>query len=117
MALDYSRVIKEVNEVAENAGKEWLANAKPKYGVVGYKNSQMLDLCGNAHIRIKDARTKFGKYIKNLTDEQGAITVPLFTSLRYRQEYGLHMAMVEAGIKLLNEKYCITDVYNWNYID
>lgn len=117
MGIDYSQVIKEVNEVAFLAGAEWLANARPKYVVEGYEDSPMLDLCGNAHIRVKDARTKFGRYIKSISDKHGALTVPLTSEFRYRQEHGLQMAMVKAGIKLLKEKYDITDVYNWNYID
>jgi len=112
----FENAIKDASEAAQKAGDEWMANAQPKYVVIGYEDSPMLDLCGNAHIQVTDGRTKFGKYLKQ-DSWKSNITVPLNTSYSGRQEYGLKVAMAEAALKVLTEKYSLKKLRVWSYID
>jgi len=112
----FKNVIIAAQYAAQEAGDEWIKNAKPKYVVMGYENSPMLDLCGNAHVRIDDGRTKFAKYLKEDDRCFGANTVPLNTSYSGRQEHGLKLAIAEAALKVLQD-FGIKKCYIWEYID
>jgi len=112
----FAKAIKDATKAAQKAGDVWMENAKPKYVVVGYEDSPMLDMCGNAHIRVADGRTSFGKYLKKGT-WKSSITVPLETTYRYRQEHGLKVAMAKAGMKVLVDEYGFKKLTIWDYID
>jgi len=125
----YAKAIEDANEAALKAGKEWMEAAiarGPAYSVhnsdlfgnsdpnpVGY----MLDMCGNAHVRVRDGRTKFAKYLKRVCKEKYTITVPIVNELKRRQEYGLMVAMAEAAKRVLEEDYLIKGLSLWTYID
>ena len=113
----FKEAIAEANDAAIKAGDEWMANAKPKYVVSGYEDTPMLDLCGNAHVRVNDARTKFYKYLKNTYGKTYTQTVPLAAKYRGRQEHGLKCAIAGAGMKVLTGKYKIKGLIFWEYID
>jgi len=112
----FFKAIEDASHAAQMAGDEWMKNAKPKYVVVGYEDEPMLDLCGNAHVKVTDGRTAFGKYLKQ-DSWKSTITVPLKTTYTYRQEHGLKVAMAEAALKVLTEKYGIKKLSIWSYID
>lgn len=116
MKTDFNQAIKDATKAAIKAGDEWMENAQPKYVVVGYEDSPMLDLCGNAHVRSTDGRTAFGKYLKSL-DRYCCDTVPLDTRYNGRQEHGLKVAMAKAALKVLTEDYGIKKLRIWDYID
>jgi hypothetical protein len=112
----FAEIILEASLAGQKAGDEWLKNAKPKYVISGFEDSPLLDLCGNAHIRTNDGRTKFGKYLKK-RKRTSAITVPLNTQYAFRQEHGLQVAIAKAALKVLQDKYGIPKLYIWDYID
>lgn len=125
----YAKAIEDANEAAYEAGKAWLEAAMasgPAYSVhsadiFGNCNPSpidyMLDLCGNAHVRVRDGRSKFAKYLKRAYREKYNITVPIVNKLKYRQEHGLMVAMAEAAKKVLEEDYLIKGLSIWSYID
>jgi hypothetical protein len=113
----FEKALLEANEAAIKAGDEWMANAKPKYVVSGYEDSPLLDLCGNAHVRVRDGRTKFFKYLKKNCSPFGPVTVPLAEKYRGRQEHGLKVAIASAGLEVLSKKYGIKKLELWDYID
>lgn len=113
----FEEVLAKAQEAAQKAGDEWMANATPKYVVRGYEDSPMLDLCGNAHIRVYDGRTKFYKYlVKTYGKHLSFITVPLNTTYSGRQEYGLKMAIASAALNVLSGAG-IKKLRLWDYID
>jgi len=114
--INFAIAIDEASKAAQKAGDEWMANAKPKYVVRGYEDSPMLDLCGNAHVRCDDGRTRFAKYLKQYKPF-GAATVPLNTTYSGRQEHGLKVAMARAAYDVLANQYGIKKLYVWDYID
>lgn len=114
---EYTKAIEEAQIAAQKAGDDWLANAKPKYVVRGYEDSPMLDMCGNAHVRVDDGRTKFFKFLKKTYKTPYTQTVPIHGTYRGRQEHGLKVAMAGAALEVLTGKYKIPKLYMWEYID
>ena len=112
----FLKLVEDANIAAEQAGKIWLEEAKPKYAVVGYEDSPLLDLCGNAYVRIDDGRTKFAKFLKEEYDKFGTTTVPIYNQYRGRQEHGLNVAMARAACKVLVDNG-IKKCYVWDWID
>jgi len=112
----FEKAIEDASQAGQKAGDEWMKNAKPKYVVVGYEDTPMLDLCGNAHVRVTDGRTKFAKYLKQ-DSWKSTITVPITTTYRMRQEHGLQLAIAKAALEVLTTKYGFKNLRIWDYID
>lgn len=115
------KIVQEALDAANKAGDFWMAAAAPKYVVsdsYGRSLGTMLDLCGNAHLQFKDKRSKnYKDFLKaDLVRKSGNGVVELHHNYNHRQEYGLHMACVEAAKKVFEDN-CITDVRIWSYID
>ena len=114
-------IAQEALDAANKAGDLWMALASPKYVVTdgrGRSQGTMLDLCGNAHLQFKDKRSKnYKDFLKaNLVRRSGNGVVELNYRYTHRQEYGLHMACVEAAKKVFEDNG-IADVRIWSYID
>lgn len=113
----FNDIVLLANVAAEEAGQIWLENAKPKYVVVGYEDSPMLDLCGAAYVRIDDGRTKFAKYLKEFHNKRtSTTTLPIRNQYSGRQEHGLNVAMATAAVKVLIA-HGIKKCYVWQWID
>ena len=120
--LDPLAIVNEAVAAANAAGALWMAAAKPKYvptdALTGYRYPAMLDLCGNAHLQVRDKRSKNYKlFVKlGLVRKTGNGVIELPHSYKVRQEHGLQMACIEAAKKVF-EANGITDVRIWDYID
>ncbi len=112
----FQKIVVDANAAARIAGDEWMKNAKPKYVVVGYEDSPLLDLCGNAYVRIDDGRTKFAKFLKKEYPKNGSVLLPIHNRYTSRQEYGLNVAMAKAAWKVLIDNG-IKKCYVWEWID
>lgn len=104
----------------DKAGDEWMEKATargPKYMVDGNPEWTMLDLCGNAHVQVKDGRSAFSKFLKRL-DEHNRYNVTVPKSRKYigRQEYGLAQAIARAQMEYLVEAG-ISGLRIWEYVD
>ena len=131
---EFNVILKEANEAAEKASCEWLAHATsagPKYAVYssfsiddnGVEVGTMLDVCGNAHITVKDKRTVFSKLLNKYymkvdpwQAKRSNQTVLIDYSNKYRQEYGLHVAAAKAALEVLT-KHGVKGLKLWTYID
>lgn len=119
----HEEIFTEAFIAAEKAGEEWMKNATIKYKVVdsfsGKEVGELLDCCGNAWIRGIDKRSKFFKwYVKEFchTDyDKKYASFAIKTKYFFRQEMGLHVAMMNAACKVLNENSIKCYVYS--YID
>jgi len=111
-------IVYAAQAAAIEAGEKWMAEAEPKYIVGGNPDWTLLDLCGNAHVRTDDGRTRFAKFLKRLEPEGNryTITLPMRSKFSGRQEHGLKMAMARAALKVLSENN-IPKFYIWDYID
>lgn len=115
-------IAQEALEAANAAGDAWMAAAKPQFEVrdafTGRSQGTLLDLCGNAHVRFTDKRSKnYKAFVKaNLVRQTGNGVLELPHKYRMRQEHGLMMACAKAA-KAVLEKHGITDVRIWDYID
>lgn len=102
------------------AGDAWLAAATPKFTVSQNGNDvgRLLDLCGNAHLQFKDARTSnYKEFVKaGLVRKTGNKVVEIQHKHKWRQEHGLQVACVEAAREVF-KKHGVTDVRIWSYID
>lgn len=116
--MNVNDLILRATQAANTAGDEWMKNAKVRFAVMDGEQvvGQLLDVCGNAHVRFTDKRTKEYKAFKNAGHT--SITNVLYIPHKYkhRQEYGLHMACIEAAIKVLREEG-VTKLRVWSYID
>jgi hypothetical protein len=128
MNYDPITVAQEALKAANAAGHEWMKNASPKYRVFnadlftgepkGESIGEMLDLCGNAHLQFKDARTAdYKAFLKaGLVRRTGNKVVEIPHMWKRRQEHGLQMACIAAEVKVFH-KYGITNIRIWDYID
>ena len=120
--MNIQEMIDEASKAAEAAGKSWMEAAVPKYVVheelSGENFGTLLDMCGAAYVRVRDGRTKFARALKkHIGDYRGATTVPLETSYRRRQEYGLAVAQARAALMVLEGQYGIKGLYVWKWVD
>jgi hypothetical protein len=100
--------IRLATNAANEAGKEWLGKATPKFEVhdayTGKSYGTMLDNCGNAHVCIKDKRTANYKLLKRLGYVRGSNgIIEINHNYRSRQEHGLLLVCAEAAKKVLTE--------------
>lgn len=108
--------------VAANiAGEEWLKeHQSPAFEVVdhftGRRVGTMLDICGNAHVKVADKRSKFYKILRrlNMVDSQTGV-VSIIHRFRGRQEYGLQVAAAHAAYNYLTEAGYSCKI--WSYVD
>lgn len=106
-------ILAAANKAADEAGDEWLKNARPSVQVVQRANpfddtspiirayEPMLDVCGMAGITIRDRRTIFAKWVKANQGYNGI--VHLAHKHKGRQEWGLNDACVLAAFRVLTE--------------
>lgn len=133
MELDYTKenmelLLQTAIAAGNKAGDEWMANATPKYEVFdadiitgqirGPSRGQMLDLCGNAHIKVTDKRSKFYRSLKkfNLVKNEYTATLPIYHKYMHRQEYGLALAIMKAAMEVLTSNG-VKGIRIWEYID
>lgn len=116
-------IFQEATIAANTAGAAWMAKAAPKYGVYdsfsGNLQGTMLDLCGNAHVVVKDKRSAFFRACKKhgfFDTNMYSCTMPIHHEWKHRQEHGLQLACAKAAIKVLND-HNIYAVKIWDYID
>lgn len=119
--VPYKKMMNEATKAANEAGKDWLAKAKPTYVVTSAKTGKdlgyppMLDVCGFAHIEITDRRTAFARWIaKHQNDENRWVIVP--HHYRSRQELGLKEAVEGAALAVLI-KHGVKGIRLWSRID
>lgn len=119
--MNVQSIINEATNAANAAGKEWMDKATVAFLVKNESGNvvgELLDLCGNAHVRFTDKRSAAFKEFK----KAGAIrytdngVVEINHNYIGRQEYGLKIACAEAAKSVLN-KYGIDKIRVWSYID
>ena len=115
-----TELVMKSQAVGDKAGDRWMEKATahgPKYIVDGNPEWTMLDLCGNAHVQVKDGRSRFSKFLKGL-DEHNRYNVTVLKSRKYigRQEYGLAQAIARAQMEYL-VAHGITGLRIWEYVD
>ena len=110
----YEEVWVEAIAAAEQAGAEWMANARPKFRVVERGNplddnspitkdyGTMLDVCGFAYIELRDKRNKFVKWLRS-TGRASDFSVRIHTSWSPRQELGLAEATKGAALAVFRK--------------
>jgi hypothetical protein len=107
-------------EAGNKAGDLWLSKATTKFivrdGFTGKSCGTLLDLCGNAWVRITDKRTKFAKEAKKLGYAPTSSGSIFFPYKHRRQEMGLNEAMTEASFKVLKENG-VNGITVYSYID
>ena len=106
---DPQTLISEATVAANTAGEAWLAErlASGSHFMVvdGFSKREvgrMLDLCGNAHLKFKDKRTKIYKQFA----EAGHVDIASLSiphKFQGRQEHGLHVACMRAALKSLTD--------------
>jgi len=79
--MNVNDLILRATQAANTAGDEWMKNAKVRFAVMDGEQvvGQLLDVCGNAHVRFTDKRTKEYKAFKNAGHT--SITDVLYTFL------------------------------------
>ena len=121
------QIVTEATKAADEAGSAWMKSKLDEGvpgiitvvdGFTGRPVGRMLDLCGNAHLEIKDKRSKVYKEFKKagLIDEHGRATVTINHRYVARQEHGLHLACINAAKEIFIQNG-ITNVAIWSYID
>ena len=116
------QLVQEATVAANLAGDEWMEKAKPKYvpvnAISGYRYPPMLDLCGNAHVRFTDRRTKnYKDFVKaELVRASGNGVVEINHKYQFRQEHGLLLACAKAALAVM-EANGISNLRIWDWID
>ncbi len=106
MAKDFTLIFNQARVAAQAAGDAWIAkHTQPKYIVkdgTGRAVGEMLDLCGRWYVETK-LNTAFGRWIAKRS--QGGVSKWIHFGINheYRQEMGLHQAMAEAALKVLED--------------
>lgn len=121
----FDKIMKEATQAANEAGDKWVAeHTKPTIAIynadlfgnpVGKCVGQLLDVCGFAHVSIKDKRTSFAKYIKKIQDGYDGF-VSVHHKYRGRQEWGLNEECARAALKVFNS-YGIKGLNLYSRID
>ena len=97
--LTFSKILKEATESANKAGDKWIEeHTKPVWSVVdnfGKNVGTLLDVCGFGFVQIKDKRTSFSKYIKDIQNGYDN-SIQLNHKYRGRQEWSLNEATAYA---------------------
>lgn len=121
--MTYSDLVRKATEAANKAGQEWLAKAEARGAAWAVKqNGQtvgtLFDVCGNAHVRFSDKRSKqYKEFVSlSLVRATGNGVVEINHNYKPRQEYGLATACAEAAKKVLEEGG-IEGLRIWEYID
>ena len=122
------QVLADASAAADEAGDEWMRNAKPRYVVYNVdlngrrtdeKQEYLLDVCGNSHLVVKDKRSAFYKALVKfgLIHDRYTPTLPIETKYRFHQEMGLHEACMAAAKQVLVSYNLAQYVRTWTYID
>jgi hypothetical protein len=106
MAINYVELCEQARKAANEAGTAWLAQGLSWYP------------CGNAHVAVRDNRSRHAKEMKRLglVRSGGRYCVELNSEFRHRQEYYLRMACAKAALEVL-KKGGIDCLEIWEYID
>lgn len=126
--MNLVELIEKATIAANEAGATWLKNARPTYAVynadlltgkpLGRPLGEMLDLCGNAHVKFSDKRTKhYREFLRaGYVRRTGNGVVEIAHDWLGRQEYGLRLACATAAKKVLEESG-VTGLRIWEYIN
>ena len=119
--VPYKTMMREAVKAANDAGKAWLANAKPTYVVTSARTGRdlgyppMLDVCGFAHIEVTDRRTAFARWLaKHQDGDSSWVIIP--HQYRKRQELGLVTACESAALKVFSD-HSIQGLRFWSKVD
>lgn len=124
--MDFKALVEKATEEANHAGKIWMDKATangPAFvvrdGFTGRSVGTMLDCCGNAHLRVRDKRSKLYKGLKalGLVRGSGYAVVEIHHNYRMRQEWGLHEACIGAAKRVFNDAGFVKELDVWSYID
>lgn len=120
-ALNYQQLILAATRAADLAGERWLQDhAQPAYGV--YEGNKLvgtlLDVCGNAHVRFRDKRSRHFKKLRaaGLLRPTDSGVIEIWHRYRQRQEHGLLLACATAALSSL-QAAGIDGLYVWEYVD
>lgn len=104
--MEFNKILKEATEAANAAGDKWVVeHTKPVWSVRDGANrevGQLLDVCGFGFIQVKDKRSAFVKYIKEIQNGYDS-TIQINSKYRMRQEWSLNEATAYAALKVLQD--------------
>lgn len=138
----YETILQEAELAADAAASKWLKEAQargPAFsvhegslfgGATGPAIGYLLDVCGNAFIKIRDARKRFPKYllekkkadyVKRTGRKPYPGSIGAYWSIHHclsgRQEMGLNIAAAEAFMSVLRKHDVADGLYVHSYID